>query len=152
MSNLQVYGNHLEQRAELLRERLLSTLDELDRRRHALVSLRVQAREHPAALVLVAAVSIAGMGGAVVLAVRRARTRRARLRSRRLLALQRLWSHPERVAPEERGVLRSIGMRVLVAIGTGAAMWVLRRGGRFAWELSAGVSSAHDPVDLPPDV
>lgn len=127
----QIEGAHLEQRADLLRERLVRTLDELERRRHAVTSVKAQARRHPAALVAAGAAVLLTLGGGIALGVLRARTRRERLRRERIAAIRRLWRQPERLAQPEGGVLARIGRRILISAGTAAGLWLLRRAARY---------------------
>lgn len=125
--DIQIEGAHLEQRADLLRERLAHTLDELERRRHDLTSVRAQVRLHPEALVAAGAAVLLTVGGGIALGVLRARTRQERLRRERLAAVRRLWQQPERIARREPGVLARIGRGILISAGTAAGLWLLRR-------------------------
>lgn len=127
MRDIQIEGGHLEQRANLLRERLARTLDELERRRHDLTSVSAQARRHPEAMVAFGAAVLFTVGGGIALGVLRARTRPERLRRERIAAIRRLWRQPERLAQREPGVLARIGRSILVAAGTAAGLWLLRR-------------------------
>ncbi len=109
---------------ELLRSEIGNIVGELDRRRHELFDLRLQAKRHPVALAIAAAGAALVVGGLIALAVRsrreaRSPSRRAREVSR---ALSRLVDHPDRVAAEE-----SVRNKILAAAGIAAGTAVARR-------------------------
>lgn len=109
---------------ELLRSEIGNIVGELDRRRHELFDLRLQAKRHPVALAIAAAGAALVVGGLIALAFRSRReartpSRRAREVSR---ALSRLVDHPDRVAAEE-----SVRNKILAAAGIAAGTAVARR-------------------------
>ncbi len=100
----------LETEIERSRRRLDAYVDELDRRRHRLLSVR----QHPATAIGIAAGALILVGGGAWLVVRRRRpARRARLHAANLAeALGRMARHPERVASDGK----SPWSRVAVAV------------------------------------
>lgn len=140
------HRDQVEQRANLLRERLLRTIDALDERRHTALSVRGQIERHRIGVELLGAsvVLLAGIG--VTLALRRARTRGERLRRARLQAITRSWRHPDRIARKERGLLFHITRAVLVNAATAVAMSLARRGvQRARWKLVAPTAGSSLP-------
>jgi hypothetical protein len=99
----------LESEIERSRRRLDAYVDELDRRRHRLLSVR----RHSLPAIGIAAGAAAAFGGAVFLIRRRStRVGRSRRKARSLRdALRRVAAHPERVASEGK----SPWSRILVA-------------------------------------
>jgi hypothetical protein len=92
------------------RRRLDAYVEELDRRRHRILSVR----DHPAAAAAIGAAVLGLVGGAVYLARRRAQARSRSWRRARHVreAVARMSRHPERVASDAK----SPWSRVLVAI------------------------------------
>jgi hypothetical protein len=114
-----------------LRGELGALVSELDRRRHELFDLRLQARRHPAALAVAAGVAALLVGGLVALSLRARQARRrptARAREAHQ-ALSRLLAHPHRVAAEP-----NVGAKLLVAVGTAAGSVLARRAVELAWK------------------
>ena len=87
-----------EKTADRIRDELLSTLHELDRRRARVTDVRLQVREHLGALALAGGVLAFGLGLTVLVARTRAKSRRSVLLSDRVHAFIRAWEHPRRVA------------------------------------------------------
>lgn len=108
----------------MLRSEIGSLVGELDRRRHELFDLRLQAKRHPVGLALAAGAAALVVGGLIALAVRsRREARRPSRRARELsLAISRLVEHPNRVAAEE-----SVRNKILAAAGVAAGTAVARR-------------------------
>lgn len=84
--------------ADRIRSELLSTLQELDRRRARATDLKLQVREHFGALAIAGGVLAFGLGLGIAVARTRAKSRRAVLLSERVHAFMRAWEHPRRVA------------------------------------------------------
>ncbi len=146
MTTLELHRDQVERKADLLRERLLRTIDLLDQRRHIARDVRGRARRHPAVVMFGGAALALAAYGAVALAVRAARARdQDRLRRERVEAVRRLWQHPERVARREHGLLFRVARAALVAAATAAAVILARRGARRAWRL---VSAPAAPPQL----
>jgi hypothetical protein len=118
----------LERQANLVRARLATTLDVLDKRGHEMVDVKLQVRRHVVPLAVVAGtaalVVASGVGWAVYrLVTRDERKRRAR---RRLPAV--VWNHPERIARVQKPpVLAELGRKLLVGTLTMLGMSLIRR-------------------------
>ncbi|MBU8897992.1 hypothetical protein DRW03_32525 [Corallococcus sp. H22C18031201] len=118
----------VEQTADRIRDGLLLTLEELDRRRERLLDVRYQAVQHRGTLVAVGAAAVLLVGAGVAYAVYRARTREERLREKRRKALERAWRHPERVANngEDRPLSSELGRKLVLIFATSLATSVAR--------------------------
>lgn len=130
MKGLNGQREEFERKADELRDRLLHTIEAIDRRRHALLDVKTQVRRHGAG-VATGGLLLVIMGGAAVIAlVREARARdERRLRGERVRALVRFWRHPDWVAPRGKpSVPREIGRKILVGAVSFAAMQLIRRG------------------------
>ncbi|WP_437607962.1 hypothetical protein WMF20_44940 [Sorangium sp. So ce834] len=129
MKGLNGQREEFERKADELRDRLLHTIQVIDRRRHALLDVKTQVRRHGAG-VAAGGLLLAILGGAAVIAlVRGARARDERLRAERVRALVRSWRHPDWVAPRGKpSVPREIGRKILVGAAYFAAMQLIRRG------------------------
>lgn len=124
-----------EQAAERIRDELVLTLRELDRRRHAAVDLRHQVQTHRT-LVLELGLGVLGVAalGVVLKAwgARRAHSPEA-LRRKRLEGLRRAWEHPERLASpsEDRPLSEELARRILtlfiLAVASRAAQGLAAR-------------------------
>lgn len=139
-----------ERRADELRDRLMHTIEALDRRRHALVDVRSRVRRHgPEALAGGLLLAIAG-GTVVIALIKKARARNERPGGERVRALVRFWRHPERVAPRSKpSVSREIGRRILVGAASFVAMQLIRRGVRLTLALPARDAQARrSPLEL----
>ena len=101
---------HLEWEIARTRRRLDEYVQELDRRRHRLLSVR----EHPVAIAAAGVGAVAAIAGTVILIRRRSSAKqRAATKSQDLKdAINRMFAHPERVASEGK----SPWSRVLVAV------------------------------------
>ncbi|WP_437966844.1 hypothetical protein WMF04_45990 [Sorangium sp. So ce260] len=129
MKGLNGQREEFERKADELRDRLLHTIEAIDRRRHALLDVKTQVRRHGAGVVTGGLLlAILGSAAAVAL-VRGARARDERLRGERVRALVRFWRHPDWVAPRGKpSVPREIGRKILVGVVSFAAMQLIRRG------------------------
>jgi hypothetical protein len=109
---------------EVLRGDIGSLVSELDRRRHELFDLRLQAKRHPVVVMAAAATAALVVGGLLAVAVRARRDRhRPSVRAREVRdALARLLDHPDRVAAET-----SVLDKVLAAAGVAAGTTLARR-------------------------
>jgi hypothetical protein len=114
----------LEREIEGLRARLDRSLAELDRRRHELTDLRLQARKHPGAVAGAAGLAVLLLGG-VAFAVWRAREEQKPLaKARRFrLAISRAIDKPERVARGEAPAWE----KILAAVGTTLAVSLTKK-------------------------
>lgn len=110
----------IEKAADRLREELLLTLHELDRRREEAFSVRavrasLSRHRREAELAMAAAVVLAG--GAIALAVTRRQYRKRHAGKYRLRALERAWAHPDRIATRapDRPMGEMLARKVLMA-------------------------------------
>jgi len=108
----------IEKTADRIRDELLTTLKELDRRRHDATDLHHQFEAHIDTLVMV------GVGAAVLLgvglgamAVSR-RSKRKHVLKRRARAMVRAWEHPDRLATKakDRPLPVELGRKVLTTV------------------------------------
>lgn len=109
---------------DVLRRDLGSIVAELDRRRHEMLDVRLQARRHPVVVVVAAGGAALLVGGLVALAIRQSRERRRptrRVREARR-ALARLLDHPHRVAAEP-----SVAVKIATAAGVAAGSAIARQ-------------------------
>lgn len=90
-----------EKAADRIRGELMSTLQEIERRRHLATDLRYQAEKHFTLLVGIGLGTVVAVGAGVAFAVVRARRRRANLHKDRLAGLVRAWQNPRRIATAE---------------------------------------------------
>ena len=141
-------SRQLEGEIAILREELGGLVAELDRRRHELMDIKLQARRHALGATLTGVGLLASAAGFVWLGAWRARRRRtvtARL-GRLREAVSRMVERPERVATE-----RGIPARILTAAANAAAATaikkVLERGLQYA--LDSRAKSIPARRDLP---
>ncbi|WP_164019869.1 hypothetical protein [Pyxidicoccus trucidator] len=113
----------VEQTADRIRDELMLTLEELDRRRERALSLRYQAEQHKELLIGVGAVAMVTVGLGVGYAIYRARHREALLRRQRRIALKRAWEHPESVAyaANQRPLGIELGRKLVLIFATALA-------------------------------
>lgn len=113
----------VEHTADRIRDELLLTLEELDRRRARALDVRYQLTSHRDLLLLAggAALMLAGVG--VGVAIWRARHRQELLAKKRRKALERVWTHPERVAAtaESRPLSVELGRKLVLIFGSALA-------------------------------
>jgi hypothetical protein len=116
------------QTADRLRDGLLVTLRELDRRAHRAFDVRTLLRENRRVVIAAGAGLVAVV--VVIIGARAAvsRSRDSRANARRLQGLRRAWDHPERLAPRS-SVPRVAGTMVslLAIVGLAAGARLLRR-------------------------
>lgn len=110
----------IEKAADRLREELLLTLHELDRRREEAFSVRAvraSLSRHRRELELVIAGAVIVAGGVIAIAVSRRQFRRHHPARYRLRAFERAWEHPERIATRasDRPMGEMIARKVLMA-------------------------------------
>jgi hypothetical protein len=115
-----------DQAADRVRDELLTTLVELDRRRTQVTDWRYQLDAHRRTLTIVGACVAGLVVGGVGIAVARRQVTRRRVVRRRWDALGRAWKHPERVAtraddaPGWQQLLRKAILAFGVALATRA--------------------------------
>jgi len=116
------------QTADRLRDGLLVTLRELDRRAHRAMDVRTLLRDNRRVVIAagagLAAVVVVIIGASAAVS----RSRDSRVNERRLQGLRRAWDNPERIAPRS-GVPRVAGAMVslLAMVGLAAGARFLRR-------------------------
>jgi hypothetical protein len=109
----------IERNADRVRDELMVTLRELDRRRTRATDVGYQAKQHRGAIALAGIAVVGAMAAAFGYTAYRARaTERHRTRNR-FLALRRAWRHPDRVAAhaEDRPPLVALGIKLGMAFG-----------------------------------
>ena len=118
----------LEREANLVRARLATTLDVLDKRGHEMVDVKLQVKRHVLPIAVVGGTIVLAVVSGVGYAIYRIATRdeRKRLERRRIPA--RVWNHPERVAQVQKPpVLAEIGRKLLVGTLTMLGMSLVKR-------------------------
>ncbi len=114
--NMMLTPEQLEERAQESRSRLLRTVDEIDRRRHELMDLAIQARKVLVPVAIATGVVVLAMGAAIGYVVRSARRSGPYGTYARVAAGRRAWTHPERVAaPGQSSLVRRIGSAAVTA-------------------------------------
>ena len=118
----------LEREANLVRARLATTIDVLDRRAHEAVDVQLQVRRHIVPVSIVAGTIGAAVLGGIGWGIYRIVTADSRRRRERIVAVQRTWRHPERIGRYKAAPLPvEIGRKLLVGVATSLGMMVLKR-------------------------
>lgn len=118
----------VEETADRIRDELMLTLTELDRRRTRALDVRYHARQHRTELMAACAALLTAVGLGVGYAVYRARNRDEILRRKRRKALARAWEHPDRVAStaEPRPLGAELGRKLVLIFASALATAVAR--------------------------
>ncbi|GMU07277.1 hypothetical protein [Corallococcus caeni] len=118
----------VEHTADRIRDELLLTLEELDRRRTRATDVRYHVNQHKDLLVTVGAAALVVVGLGVGVTIYRARHHEERVRRQRRRALERAWAHPERVATsiEDKPLGAELGRKVVMIFATALATAVAR--------------------------
>ncbi|NOK32681.1 hypothetical protein D7W79_08155 [Corallococcus exercitus] len=118
----------VEHTADRIRDELLLTLEELDRRRARATDVRYHVNQHKDLLVTVGAAALVAVGLGVGIAIYRARHHDERVRRQRRRALERAWAHPDRVATsiEDKPLGAELGRKVVMIFATSLATAVAR--------------------------
>lgn len=113
----------VEQTADRIRDELLLTLEELDRRRERALSVRYQAEQHRDLLIGVGAIAMVAAGLGVGYAIYRSRHQDEKLRRQRREALRRAWEHPDSVAyaAKQRPLGVELGRKLVLIFATSLA-------------------------------
>jgi len=113
----------VEKTADRIRDELMLTLEELDRRRHRVTNVSYQASRHQELIVGAAIVALVVTGVGVGVAVWRASYRRHHMAQRRMTAVKRAWKHPDRLATraEQRPFAVEMGKKLIMIFGTALA-------------------------------
>jgi hypothetical protein len=113
----------VERTADRIRDELLLTLEELERRRERVLDVRYQASRHQDLIrgAAITAVVLTGIGLGV--AIWRSRHREQILARHRLKAVQRAWQHPDRVASsaEQRPLPVELGRKLIIIFASALA-------------------------------
>jgi hypothetical protein len=106
----------VERAADRIRDELLLTLEELDRRRDRILDIRYQISKHRNFLVGAAITAAVLTGAGVGVAVWRARHRQEILVRHRMKAVKRAWQHPDRLASssEQRPLPVELGRKLVI--------------------------------------
>lgn len=111
----------VERTADRIRDELLLTLGELERRRELAMNMPYQVMRHRKLLLVGGGVVLMLVGAGVGVAIWRVRHREELLAKKRREALRRAWHHPERLAASEKSRPLSVELgRKLVLIFVGA--------------------------------
>ncbi|MBZ4332218.1 hypothetical protein [Corallococcus sp. AS-1-12] len=118
----------VEQTADRIRDELLLTLEELDRRRTRATDVRYHVNQNKDLLMTVGAAALVVVGLGVGIAIYRARHHDERVRRQRRKALERAWAHPDRVATsiEDKPLGAELGRKVVMIFATSLATAVAR--------------------------
>jgi hypothetical protein len=117
----------VERTADRIRDELLLTIEELDRRRERAMDVKYQLRhfveQNRELLGWVAGGAMALVGLSVGVSLWRARHREELLMRRRRVALRRAWEHPERLATgkKQQPFALELGQRLVLIFGTALA-------------------------------
>ena len=113
----------VEQTADRIRDELLLTLEELERRRERALSVKYQAEQHKDLLIAAGAIGMVVVGLGVGYAIYRSRHHDERLREQRRIALKRAWEHPESVAyaAKQRPLGAELGRKLVLIFATSLA-------------------------------
>ncbi len=123
-----------EKTADRIRDELLATLKELDRRRRLAIDWRYQARQHSVVLVAAAISLVLVAGFAAYVARVRKKTRRPRLMRERIRAAKRIWEQPKRLTDgAERSLPAELGRKAAVAAVTAAVSRAAKQATRRAF-------------------
>jgi cation diffusion facilitator CzcD-associated flavoprotein CzcO len=110
----------VERTADRIRDELLLTLEELDRRRGRVMDVRYQAEKHRDLLVGVAITAAVLTGVGLGVMVWRARHRQEILARHRVKAVRRAWEHPDRVASsaDQKPLPMELGRKLVLIFAT----------------------------------
>jgi hypothetical protein len=118
----------VERAADRIRDELLMTLEELDRRRERALDVRYQASQHRELLMSAAIAAAVLTGVGIGVAIWRVRHREQILVKKRRLAFRRAWRHPERIASsaKDRPLSVELGRKLILIFGSTLASAVAR--------------------------
>lgn len=122
--------SELETEIDELREEMVPIVSELDRRRHAMLDWRAQARARVVPIAIGAAIFAAGATWMVwrTIESRRARSRPIEKLRRLRLATQRMIAKPDRVAAADPSGVRALALAAARAAATAAASSFAKQG------------------------
>jgi hypothetical protein len=113
----------VERTADRIRDELLLTLEELERRKDRALNVRLQAASHLELILGAAIAAVVLTGAGVGVAWWRSRHRDTLLAKQRLKAVRRAWAHPNRVASSssEQPLAVELGRKLILIFGTALA-------------------------------
>ena len=113
----------VEKTADRIRDELMLTLEELDRRRDRVTNVRYQVSRHHDLIMGAAIAALVVTSVGVGVAVWRASYRRHHMAQRRMTAVKRAWNHPDRLATraEQRPFAVEMGKKLIMIFGTALA-------------------------------
>jgi hypothetical protein len=119
----------VEKAADNIRAELLTTLHELDRRRHLAFDLRYQVNKHLPLLIIVSAGVVLAVGLGVTITTLRSRARKNHVLQERVLGLLRAWENPQRIANAsvDRPLTAAAGRKVALALASAVAAQFAKR-------------------------
>jgi hypothetical protein len=134
----------VEQTADRIRDELLLTLEELDRRRERAMNVRYQAEQHRDLIIGVGAVAMVAVGLGVGYAIYRSRHQDEKLRRERRYALRRAWEHPESVAyaAKQRPLGAELGRKLVLIFATSLATRIAQNSVRNLVPARSGPNAA----------
>jgi hypothetical protein len=120
--------DELAREANEVRSKLMRTVEQLDRRRHQAVDVRLQMKRHLRQLVVAGAVLVVLTAGTVALLVNRVATATERRRRHRWTLAKDVWRHPERaIRRERRPFLSELARAVLLSAASALLAIPVRR-------------------------
>jgi hypothetical protein len=117
----------LEREADIVRSRLLRTVEQLDRRGHDALDVRMQLRNHLRQVVIGACVLVVTMVAAIAYVVHRVTTAADRRRLERGRIFRGRWRRPAPEAPRERPLFQEAFRSVALGALTTLLMIPVRR-------------------------
>ena len=118
----------VERQADMARNRLANTLDAIDRRRHDLLDIRGQLKQHARPLLAFAGAALFMIAGGIAWSYYQSRRRAQHVLRERGRAIKRFWSHPERMAQTgDPSAAAMVGRKLLMTAVTFLATQVARR-------------------------
>jgi hypothetical protein len=119
--------DELTAEADTVRSKLLHTVEELDRRRHDALDVRLQIRRHALPLGAAAGVLVLSAVGVTAIVTHRIVTAQSRRRVERIRMLRRGWLHPDKVA-RRRPFFAELGRSILLGLLSAAVLIPARAG------------------------
>lgn len=116
-----------EHSADRIRDELLRTLEELDRRREDVLDVKRQAKEHWPLLAGIGATLVGMVVAKAALSRALAPGVHAYKQHKRRDALARAWEHPERIAPPRHSPILAWAPKLVTAAGAAVAFALTRR-------------------------
>lgn len=120
--------DELARQANLVRSKLLHTVEQLDQRRHEVLDLHMQLQRHVRQLVIAGGILLVATGASVALVVHRISHAAERRRRSRWTLAKDVWRHPNRaMRGERRSFFGQVVRSVLLSLVTAALTIPARR-------------------------